>query len=1497
MSVHLGSQAASDDALVGRVVDDFVAALDRGEHPQVEDVAGRYPEIGDVLREVLAALEFVRVAAPPAEELEEGADSEAPLRGTLGDFRILREVGRGGMGVVYEAEQISLGRRVALKVLPFAAALDAKQLQRFKNEAQAAAGLHHTNIVPVYYVGSDRGVHYYAMQYIDGQTLAQMIAHLRRQVGDSPNEETASGPCPPPTPPEATAPYAPLPRADRSLTPTPGRAGTFSTEHSARDPTFFRTVASLGIQAAQALEHAHQLGVIHRDIKPGNLLLETMPLPGDHSPGSTHLCLRLWVTDFGLAHCRSQAGPTMTGDLVGTLRYMSPEQALARRVIIDHRTDIYSLGATLYELLTLHPVFGGSDREELLRQIAFEETRPPRRLNKAVPAELETIVLKALEKNPADRFLTAQELADDLERFLKDEPIWAKRPSLASRARKWTRRHKPMVWAATTVAFLAALTAGAIVLSSAWERAERRQAVAHELDRAVELEKGGHWAEARLALERAEARLAAGDPEALRRGLEQVRAELELVVRLEAIRAAPVEILGYGFNYARANREYQEEFHRYGLDLETLEPAELARLITESAIKDQLVEALDDWVNVKQIADVPGWERLLAVARLADPDPWRNRLRQAALGKDRHETRKTLAAMARDTQVSALPPATAALLASMLSRLGDVPSAIEIFRQAHVQHESDFWINLGLAYLLMKTGQPAEAEGFYRAVLALRPDRAFLHSDLSNTLFYQSKYPEAEAACRHAIRLQPRFAAAHSNLGDTLRMQGKLAEAEAECREAIRLQAGVSPFHVNLGAVLGARRRFAEAEVECRKAIALKPDDAQAYVTLGHVFKRQGKFSEAETNFRIAIKKGLAPKGRLADAHYRLGAVLCSQDRFAEAEEECRKAIALKPDDPLAYNNLGAALKEQGKLLPAEAASRKAIDLKPGYAKAHLNLGIVLRAQGKVSKARDEYEKAIHFDRNLAEAYTELAAVLAVPGTLGEAEAHCFKAIELQPEYAMAYLNLGNIRRLQGKEALAETAYRRAIALDAHFAAPHYNLGVLLHGKGDREEAINEFKATIAINSRFTRAYLRVADLVEAKGDLDGAIRYLQAAVAVGDKNRDAQYTLANALRSKRDWDGAIHHYQISLEIDPTYSCAHNNLGSVLHVKGDLAGAMRCFKAAIKCDGQNAKAHYNVGHTFHSLGNLDGAVSSLKTAIALEPKSLPAHVELGNALAHKKEYDQAIGAFRAGLVIDDTDVLLHLGLGRVLLQLGQFAEAAETTARAVELAPRSDPRWLEASQQLHRCKALLIGDARLTAVLQRKADPANALEALRLAWLAQQPYKQLPAAAARLYHEAFAADPKLADDLPAKNRYNAAGAAALAACGLGKEAAPGDQKQCASWRRQALDWLRADLTQWAKLLEEARAKAQRGTDVQPDLFNIRKTLEHWQRDPDLASVRGEASLARLPEAEQLPWHHLWADVENTLAHRLLQGAQTSPVHSPSSQQPTFEGRGALPQKQ
>jgi WD40 repeat protein/serine/threonine protein kinase len=458
------------EARLGQIADEFTQRLQQGEQPDIEDYARRNPEIATVLRQVLAALQVMGPAECEPASLDAGL-AAAPAAGCLGDFRILREIGRGGMGIVYEAEQISLNRRVALKVLPFASTLDAKQLQRFKNEAQAAAGLHHTNIVPVHATGCERGVHFYAMQFIEGQTLAQVIADSRTQIVDLKKAAEADSVPVPSIRDAVTGPYIAETVGPSEIVATTPKAG-ISTEHSSRSPAYFRTVAQLGVQAAEALEHAHQLGIVHRDIKPGNLLVDARG--------------QLWITDFGLAQVQGGTNLTMSGDLLGTLRYMSPEQALAQRVTIDHRTDIYSLGATLYELLTLEPAFPGRDRQELLNQIAFQDPRPSRRLNAAIPAELETIVGKAMEKNPAERYATAQELAYDLQRFLKDEPIRARRPTLWQKVKKWARRNRPVVWsAAVSLAVVALLTICGLLVSNM--RMSDKQAEVDRINRALEV--------------------------------------------------------------------------------------------------------------------------------------------------------------------------------------------------------------------------------------------------------------------------------------------------------------------------------------------------------------------------------------------------------------------------------------------------------------------------------------------------------------------------------------------------------------------------------------------------------------------------------------------------------------------------------------------------------------------------------------------------------------------------------------------------------------------------------------------------------------------------------------------------------------------------------------------------------------------------------------------------------------------------------------------------
>lgn len=499
--------------------DEFADRYRNGEYPSVTEYVDRFPDLAEELKELLPAVAMMEQLKQKEESRIDSFEQQSVISGLqqLGDFRIIREIGHGGMGVVYEAEQESLGRQVALKVLSPTTFDSPQSIRRFRREAETVARLHHSNIVPVFGVGDENGLHYYVMQLIDGQPLNDVITGLRNQskgqrtdsevqldlsgnalargsldlasINTEPaaravrltNSATASAEVvvkssinsqqghesdnefattvrpsreePAKLSDEELADNIDKVRATTEATEVVSESDDSDSAHRPRGEellpaterlsaqlntnAYWSSVAEIGIQVARALDYAHAHDVWHRDIKPSNLLID--------QSGT------VWLVDFGLARMADDSELTQTGDLLGTLRYMSPEQVVGE---FDHRSDVYSLGLTLYELLTFRPAHDASIRSRIVEQISEASPRSPRQINPGIPQDLETIILKATAHDAKDRYQSAKEMTEDLQRFCGGFPIQARRFSVTEQLLRWSRRNQALAWTTATTAIL-----------------------------------------------------------------------------------------------------------------------------------------------------------------------------------------------------------------------------------------------------------------------------------------------------------------------------------------------------------------------------------------------------------------------------------------------------------------------------------------------------------------------------------------------------------------------------------------------------------------------------------------------------------------------------------------------------------------------------------------------------------------------------------------------------------------------------------------------------------------------------------------------------------------------------------------------------------------------------------------------------------------------------------------------------------------------------------
>jgi serine/threonine-protein kinase len=1349
-------------------------------------------EVESLLRADERSGDLLDLPDQPAKTVDDPL-SERP--GTLiGPYKLLEQIGEGGFGVVFMAEQTQpVRRKVALKVLK--PGMDTRQVvARFEAERQALALMDHPNIARVLDGGqTSSGRPYFVMDLVKGLPITEYC--------------------------------------DQVQLTTHERLEVF-------------------VSLCQAVQHAHQKGVIHRDLKPSNVLV---------SVHDTTAVVK--VIDFGVAKALGQELTDKTlftgfAQMIGTPLYMSPEQAGQSGLDIDTRSDIYSLGVLLYELLTGTTPFDKERLKEVgydeLRRIIREEEPPrpstristlaqaattvaaqrksdPKRLSQLFRGELDWIVMKCLEKDRNRRYETANGLAQDLQRYLHDEPVQACPPSATYRLRKFVRRNSRVLATLALLSVMLLAAVGVVAGSLGWvarDRAFKREA-ANEGARtaraaAARLQREGKWKAALAVVRQAQDLLASagGDPE-LGRQLLDVGRDLEMAATLEEVRIRRADVVEGRLAVSRAAAEYARAFRDYGIDIDALDPAQAAERIRERAIRAELAAALDDWAVTCDALDDPTAKRLLEITRAADPNPWRDAVRAALADADREALTKVAMAIAASPEPDRLSPPTLTFLWLALLKVGDKERAPGVLRQGLSLYPDDFWLNhfLGIHWLLRgKSRQDREQAVRYLSVArALRPQSAGMHNNLGIALYKAGISAEAENSFRRAIEIDRNYARAWNSLGIALQDQGRPVEAEDAYRRAVQLEPGFAIARSNLGQLLTKRGQLAEAEAECRKALEHRPDLAAAHVNLANVLNKRARHAEAESEARQALKTD--PDS--AAAHIVLGDALSDQGKPTEAEKEFRKAIDLQPDNPSAHGDLANALEKQGRFIEAEAECRKALRIKADLPTVHDTLGIVLFHLGKFAESEAEARKALALQPNYPAALNNLGIVLDKLDKLDEAEKAFRKAIEIKPEYARGHSNLGLFLARRKRFADAEAECRQALRLEPNSAEAHHRLG----------------------------------DVLALQDKLVDAVAHLRKAVSFSPNDAPSLAMLGDVLRRQGHLPEAQTQVQKALAIAPNVAAYHDTLGIILRQRGNPVEAEEAARKAIQLDKNFARAYSSLGSALLEQKKHAAAVAAYQEAIRLKPTYAPAHYNLGQALADQAKFAQAEPHFRKAVGLDPDHAQAHCYLGLCLQYQGKFADALPELRRGHEMGSKRRGWRYPSEQWLHKCERLVALEARLPAILRGEAKPASPAEQVEFALLCQQRQERLYVTSARFFTEAFAADPKLAENLSAQPRYDAACAAALAADGQGQDAARLDAAERARLRDQALAWLRAELAAREGWLEKEPARAR------PQVL---KALQRWQRDPDFNSVRGKQAIARLPKGERAEWETLWKDVAGLL---------------------------------
>jgi eukaryotic-like serine/threonine-protein kinase len=1447
------------ESLVEQLLDEIA---DTGSTPEevCSECAELLPEVRRRWREMRALDAELNALFPVLDDGQNAEDSSRHHTDgglpRIPGYDVQALVGHGGMGVIYRARHHRLNRVVALKMLIAGAYAGPHERARFQREAKAVASLHHANVVAVYDVGDFEGCPYFTMELLEGGSLAQKL----------------------------------------SGTPLPASQA-----------------AALLITLADAVQAAHQTGIVHRDVKPANVLLTA-----DGTPK---------VADFGLARqFEGEPALTLSGVQIGTPSYMAPEQVNGVAGTIGPAADIYALGAVLYEMLTGRPPFRGESAVETQRQVIHDEPVSPSRLNTKVPRDLETICLKCLSKEPKRRYTSAQALADDLRRYEKGRPIDARPMGWGERAWRWCLRNPTAAALLVTALALVGLASG----GGFWlerQQSERREETARRLggqakaaeavlEQAGALEKQGRWPEARAVLEAAPSLEDTRALASLRERVSQAFADARMVTELESVRLRLLEgraPSGHGL--------YADAFRRYGIALPA--PTVAAAQIRNSAIRELLLAFLYDWL-LFWIWDSDK-DKLLAVLDQADDDDWRRRLRET-LRRD-YDPREQQSLLRAPEAVDQPPLIFGGVAYAILKRGTAAGDARALLREAQQRNPEDLWINLYQGNSLLAE-RPQEAVGYFRAAVASRPESSQAHIMLGRALHDGGDTDAAIAAFRKAIPLTSNRAGAR-DLARALAPSGGLPEARALWAKLLETSPpdydpwdGYAPlcaFLANDEAYRWARKALLDRSRDSTDHWAMAERDGLACLLLP-ISGKELERAVALTDVAVATGPKFFPG--TVWSQFVKGLATYRQGRPQQAAPLLEESADLLPNRPGPRLALAMAQFQSGN--PAQA--RK-------------TLAAAVRAYNWMKPQADHPTAWVsHVLRREAEA-------LILPNL------PAFLRGTYEPKDNDERLALVGICQSRGHYHAAARLYAEAFTADAHLAD---NLTTECRYRSTEEEPFYERVESVNTEARYLAA--RCAALAGSRlgSDAAGLSRaerarwrkqaraWLRADLALWAKTLDSGSeqdlilakrmlthwqnepdlagirdlkALDDASAEERDdcfalWDQVdavlrrIAEQERAIELDPKRADPRRKVPIELMRQGRLEEARVSWQAALEGNPLDHNAWFGYAELCLFLGKDDeyrrarqdilarfsitknpyfaertGRASLLMPATGEELRqavALARRAAASDPSAHGGDYSwflfaRGLAEYREGkfdqaiaTMLGDASRLdgpiTRLVLAMALHQDGQLAEARKTLAVAIlsydwkAIQARDQNAWI--CHVLRReAEGLILPN--LPAFRRGEYRPRNNDErvALLAGKLASCEFEGLQVGAARLYSDAFAADAKLAEDVPAATRYHGARAAALAGCGQGKDADQLNDKERALIRRQALDWLRQDLAWCGKRLDDGNAQTN---------SPIRQGLQSWCGDPDLAGVRAHDALATLPDDERERWDRLWSDVDALL---------------------------------